>query len=271
MTDLLNEKRLSYKEKLEQFRKRVAKQGGIQKPMYNLDEIKSRGQLLRERLERYRKYAAKPGGNPRSVIKQVKTHPDDIHQMETSNIITEERFSTLFTIETLTLDLITDRIKSEGYDKSKPIVVWKKTVIDGHARLKAAKQAGLKNVWVLDKSFQNEAEALMYAIKNQRDQRKSLKDSDVLGLVEKLDRLCLKGEDPRNLEVDSTNDSFENTAKLIGVRASKVQRVMKILKHEDTSIRKQVFAGALSLNRAVKLIVQTNPNSVHKQFRSKAQ
>lgn len=83
----------------------------------------------------------------------------------------EEPFRNLFPIRQTVLAEIIDDMNVNGFDFGHPIVVWKMIVVDGHTRLKAAIAAGLETVPVICRQFNDENEALEYAIRCQRNRR----------------------------------------------------------------------------------------------------
>ena len=80
----------------------------------------------------------------------------------------EEPFRNLFPIRQTVLAEIIDDMNVNGFDFGHSIVVWKMIVVDGHTRLKAAIAAGLETVPVICRQFNDENEALEYAIRCQR-------------------------------------------------------------------------------------------------------
>ena len=99
---------------------------------------------------------------------------------------TSEPFVSSFPIYTEILEGIKGRMKIEKFDPNQPLIIWKEEgiLIDGHTRLKAAKAVGLTEVAISLRSFPSERLAFDYAILNNRDRRKNLKDGDFLRLVE---------------------------------------------------------------------------------------
>ena len=66
-------------------------------------------------------------------------------------------------------------------DYCTPIVVWKghnNTVIDGHLRLAAALTAGIPQVWIYEKEFASENDAIEYAIQT-NTARDSLSEQEI--------------------------------------------------------------------------------------------
>jgi ParB/RepB/Spo0J family partition protein len=96
--------------------------------------------------------------------------------MKIDDIIIEEEFSSIFPIQENTLNSITNSILANGYDKGEPVTLWeykkqKYILIDGHTRLKAAENAGLKEIPVSIMYFNNLKEAKTYTVLRQAHRR----------------------------------------------------------------------------------------------------
>lgn len=117
----------------------------------------------------------------------------DLRKVKTEDLKTAEPFKSLFSLDTETYKQTYSNVYVNmdllGFDKTQPIIVWKgrNVVIDGHTRLKVAIRKELKEVWVIEKEFINEDDAIQYAIHLQRDRRK-LTDADIFQLVCVLDK-----------------------------------------------------------------------------------
>ena len=177
--------------------------------------------------------------------------------MKLEEIKTTEPFKSLFPIERQVLDRVREDMQTHGYDPSQPIVLWieEGVVIDGHTRLEAAKNLGLEEVPVHEKSFADEDEALAYAIHGQRD-RRNLTSADIIRLVDTLDARLKRGErtdlasgDAKSPEA-SKRKSAAKTAATIGVSQATVERTRTILDHAPDQIKEEVKKGKKSIKAA---------------------
>jgi hypothetical protein len=93
--------------------------------------------------------------------------------MKVSEVKTAEPFKSLFPITLAVLGKIQQNMQDKGFDRSRPITIWsgKRVVVDGHARLQAAKNLGLEEVPAVEIEFESEAAALEYATYNQINRR----------------------------------------------------------------------------------------------------
>ena len=109
-------------------------------------------------------------------------------------IIVHPTFQSLLPINEKELANIVSDMEENGFDKSKPVCVWREedVLIDGYTRFTAAREAGLTEIYKYEMSFETEQQALEYAMKQQLN-RRNLNDAGKLLLIEKLDNLRKTG------------------------------------------------------------------------------
>jgi protein gp37 len=180
--------------------------------------------------------------------------------MKPEQLNTAEPFDSPFAINPQVLGRIQEDMEHHGYDASQPIVMWAEqgVVVDGHTRLAAAKNLGLEEVPVYEKSFADEDAALAHAIGNQRN-RRNLTEEEILRCIEALDRRKQRGGDRGNQYTGkkvakapngAIGKSAQETAKMVGVSPRKVERTRTVLKHADPEVVEAVKAGEMSIHRA---------------------
>jgi len=211
--------------------------------------------------------------------------------MKISDLKTEKPFKGLFLMDGNHLVAIQRDMETNGYDPSQMITIWqgKNIVVDGHTRLIAARQAGIIDVPVYEHPFEDENEAIAYAIHRQRD-RRNLSDVHILHLVEKLDQLLPRGGDrksnfgnpkieqpneiPTNKEareafkeelLKSARDSRDRTAELIGISTDKVSQCRHVLSNCQRSEINQIISGTESLYQVYKGSLLAKQNAKKKQ------
>jgi ParB-like chromosome segregation protein Spo0J len=79
----------------------------------------------------------------------------------------------IFEIDEGLVESIARSMRENGYDKSEPVVVWKGEgcVVDGRTRLKASLAAGIPEIPVVEKEFEDLEEAIRYAFRRQAERR----------------------------------------------------------------------------------------------------
>ncbi len=187
------------------------------------------------------------------------------YRARTEDLATREPFSSLFEADEATMVAIKTHMES-GYDIGQPIVVWKEnkkrqlTVIDGHCRLSVARDLGVfPKIPVVEKRFEDEAEALKYAIHNQRD-RRNITDADLHRCIEAVDSRRQRGGDRKSEEAKKSKgsgglfdlSSAKQTAKATGTSESKVKKSRTVTDHADEKTKKELEEGKKSLNQAAK-------------------
>ena len=142
-------------------------------------------------------------------------------EINLDKIITSPTFAGLFPRNEKMVNIIADDIIINGYDKSQPIHIWKEqgTLIDGHHRYYATQIAGLTTIPVYEHSFENEEQALEYALKLQIE-RRNLNDAELFAAVRQLDALKKRGKKvfavtENSTILDVTEEKFPNKCVII--------------------------------------------------------
>jgi ParB-like chromosome segregation protein Spo0J len=180
-------------------------------------------------------------------------------------IKTHATFESLFTINDELLAKIEQDMRDDRYDITQPIILatWQgqnePVCIDGHTRLKAAKNSGIEEVPVWLHEFDTEEEALEKAIRLQRN-RRNMTDAEITACIETLDKTRPRGGDRRSAEAKSkaSSDAIEKpsaksakeTADLLGISTTKVERTRALLKNGDPETIEAVKNGEMSSHKA---------------------
>jgi ParB family chromosome partitioning protein len=172
------------------------------------------------------------------------------------DIQTASPFRDLFPIIDKVLEGLYWDMQKNGFDPSKPIVLWEShnsIVIDGHMRLRAAKKAGLIQVPVVLKKFDTEEEALGYAVHCQRN-RRNITDREIIQCIETLDKrkdkLANLVQNRSEAPDGASGKTSAMTASLLGVSTRKVERARAILDNAPDEVRDAVKAGDMTINSA---------------------
>ena len=188
-----------------------------------------------------------------------------MEMMNPREIKTHKSFEALFPIRPELLGKIENDMREGTYDISQPIILatWEgqkePVCIDGHTRVKAAINAEIENVPVFTHEYDDEQEALEKAIRLQRN-RRNITDAEILACVEALDARKPRGGDRRSEEAKSkassdaiekpSSKSAQETADLLGISTTKVERTRAVLDHGDPDMREAVKNGEVSINKA---------------------
>ena len=168
-------------------------------------------------------------------------------------------FQTLLPINEKELANIVKDMEENGFDKSKPICIWREenVLIDGYTRFTAAKEAGLSEIYKYEMSFDTEQEALEYAMKQQLN-RRNLNDAGKIMLIEKLDNLRNPGRKSSDPEADAEprGKSAQALAESLGIGTRTVERARHVLANADEETLEEVKSGKTSINQAAKKIKQ---------------
>lgn len=198
--------------------------------------------------------------------------------MLTVDINPRSPFKDLFPIMENVLNEIVKDMKANGYDQSRPIVLWQKhglTILDGHTRLEAAKLAKIKDVPTVLKEFSSKKEAVEYTIKCQRN-RRNLTDQEILQCISELDKRKdrTKNFTPETSKATpvASGKSADETAKVLGIGRGKVEKARVVLDKAPEKIKEAVKSGKMSINKAYNKTVKSsesldNPKDVIKSIK----
>jgi ParB-like chromosome segregation protein Spo0J len=131
--------------------------------------------------------AAKSFKRINPVLEIIGRDYEEVREVPIDEIKTGRPFVELFAIKDDVYEAILSSIKESGYDKAQPLIVWRQQdiLIDGHTRLKAAREEGIKNldyIPIIEKSFDSEEAALDYMYRLQFA-RRNIKDGELVQLA----------------------------------------------------------------------------------------
>jgi ParB family chromosome partitioning protein len=167
------------------------------------------------------------------------------------SLVIDARFAGLFIEEPDTIARITRDMKRNGFDRHRPIDVWKDgagrgrhVVLEGHQRLAAAKAAGLETVRIAYRQFDNPNRALLWAAEQQTNRRNASREAQCLSILRALKR------------AGQLHDTRAGLSERFGFGDATVGRAMQVLNRGTESEITAVLEGAHSLKRAYELILQ---------------
>lgn len=193
-----------------------------------------------------------------SAVKEQPTpNLQEVAEVPIESIMLSSDFESLFGPDSETYQLLVESLKGRGFDQAEPLVVWAgcNILIDGNQRFKASKEAGLKSVFVHFKHFDDEQQALIYAVRRQLLRRK-LTDGQLLRLVQKIDKPQGHGGDRRSAatKIKTSNEvmirSSNITAEHCGISKTMVERIRALLKRGLGDLVEAVENDELSIHAA---------------------
>jgi ParB family chromosome partitioning protein len=169
-----------------------------------------------------------------------------IRMLGLDHISTDPELEGLFSIDEEILAEIIQSINDNGYDRAEPVVVWKGrgVVVDGHTRLKAAAEAGLTEIPVVEKEFEDLNEAKWYAFRRQAD-RRNLTQAEIFRAATELEF---------RLSRDGSGRAAELLAKRLGVSRSMIARARSVAARASDEVKTAVIAGELSVYQAYETV-----------------
>jgi len=157
--------------------------------------------------------------------------------MRIADIIVDPEFSKVFDINKEVEQDITESIKKDGYDKSQPVVVWKgeNILLDGHTRRKSSIAAGLEEILVTEKDFENRAAALNYVYERQVV-RRNLTGGEILTAIKMM---------PTGKGL-----SIAKLAERLGVSKSTVNKAIDVVKNSSDEDIQAINSGDMTIYEA---------------------
>jgi hypothetical protein len=208
-------------------------------------------------------------------------------ELSTTRIKYRAPFRDLFPVDKKKVEAIAEHMKVNGYDKSQPVTLWDASsgrrgrhelvMIDGHTRLQAAGLSRIGTVYAVVVKFKDEAEALAYAVHNQRD-RRNLTDGALLKCIAAMDKRKQQGARTDLASPDAkSGKSSEETAAIVGTSSRKVEKARTVLAKADEQAKQEVLTGIKTINAAynqikeASLVVGAEPEVVTNAVESEPQ
>jgi ParB-like chromosome segregation protein Spo0J len=152
----------------------------------------------------------------------------------------------IFFIHEETLSSVTESMKQDGYDMPQPIVLGKIDdewyIVDGHTRYKGALAAGIEEVPVVEKEFENLEAAIRYCFKRQAE-RRNLSQAEIYNAAVKLNMPALK------------------LSEEMGVAVSSITRAKKIERETDPEDIAAIKNNEKSINSVYTKIKKSKPKN----------
>lgn len=159
--------------------------------------------------------------------------------------ITEaEPFKSLYPVKEDTLERIKLDMEENGFDEDKPLNVWGREreliLIDGYTRLRAAKESGISEVWIRERAYADENEALSEAIKQQIN-RRNLDGAELLASI----RLI------KNSDIYDTLKGNKNAAigEMLGKSEKTIERANYVENNATDEEKKKIENDEASINQ----------------------
>lgn len=168
-----------------------------------------------------------------------------IKELQISELVRRDPFAKVFPIGATILDSIESEMRSTGFDRTQPVIVWETEegylLIDGFTRTKAAEAAGLKSVFAIvlpDDYFKSEPDAIEYMIRLQFH-RRSVSDDMLLAAAENFQPNKTRGE----------GREAEQFARRYGIGRATANRVLAVAKRAEENDKSEIRAGTATINQ----------------------
>jgi ParB/RepB/Spo0J family partition protein len=180
--------------------------------------------------------------------------------MYLSDIHVHPKLSSIFHVDEALVEEIAQSMRENGFYKEEPLVIWKedKSIIDGHTRFRAAEAAGLTEVPVVEKDFDNVDEALLYAFTRQ-SRRRNLTASEIYQAA-----VAFKIPDAKYGEGRET----QRVADALGVSRGTITRARKVEKDASEEVKAAVMNNEMTVGAAYETVKVPKETSTDTTFQN---
>ena len=166
-----------------------------------------------------------------------------------SKVKTDVPFKELFPVKEELLESIIGNMKQNGFDRTQPLIIWKEkdTLLDGHTRLKAVKEAGIKEIPVVYVSLSDKEAAVDYAYGLQF-KRRNMDEAEKFQFTESyLGHVAQKGK-------NESGWKKEELATLLSCSSRTAQRYITVLKNASKADKDAIIQGEKTINQVYNLL-----------------
>jgi ParB family chromosome partitioning protein len=178
--------------------------------------------------------------------------------LSVDDITTIPELANIFPIGKDTLREITESMKQNGFDNTQPITAFnyhgKVTVIDGHTRLQAARNAGIKRMFVIVEEFDDLEDAKLYAYKRQRV-RRNLTQAEIFKAAANLQL-----KDGR----DGSGRSVDQASRALGVSSATITHAKTVNERASEDDKEAIQRGEKTINEVYKTVKRKKPQKPNK-------
>ena len=197
----------------------------------------------------------------KTSAKRYKAEAEDLKKrsfelIDIKTIMTAKPFINLFKFKKERVERIAQSMKDDGYDITKPCIVWRERgiLLDGHHKLAAAKKTKIDTIPVIFLSFKSEKDAILYASKSEFSSRNAKSDDELLNYVQDLNFEYLPGKGALK----------EKLSKMTGCSETKIIRLLHVIKNASAEQLKLIDNKDLSINNIYNSLkgIVTPPKSI---------
>ena len=168
---------------------------------------------------------------------------DKIFTVSIERLHFDEDYKAVFKQEEDKVQRIAEDMKVNGFDKSQPIIIDENyAILDGNSRFMACQIAGINKVPVIIKKFENQKDALLYALGLQMN-RRNIADDSVL--IDTYHTLASKTDEEGNKLFTDVE-----IAEKLGISPRQISKAKEVDLKANDEIKEALRNKEISLNRA---------------------
>ena len=171
------------------------------------------------------------------------TLEDKIFTVSIDKLHFDEDYKAVFKQEEDKVQRIAEDMKTNGFDKSQPIIIDEDyAILDGNSRFMACQIAGITKVPVIIKKFESRKDALLYELGLQMNRRNIADDSVLIDTYHTV--AAMKDEEGNKLFTDV------EIAEKLGVSPRQISKAKEVDLKANDELKDALKNGEISLNKA---------------------
>lgn len=182
----------------------------------------------------------------KEMFSSMKTNK--VSYIDIDKINVDKEFESIFLQKEADVQKLKDSMAKNGFDPNFPVILAKgvpevddKTIVEGHSRLKAARQLNITRIPYVEKQFSSREEIISFIYRIQVA-RRNLTEQEQLLYIQKM--TAMKNENGKQVKTD------QQIADDLDISRRQVSKLKEVQKKSDSATLESFMAGQISLNAA---------------------
>lgn len=182
----------------------------------------------------------------KEVFSSMKTNK--VSYIDIDKIIIDKEFESIFLQKEADVQKLKESMAKNNFDPNFPVILAKgvpevddKTIVEGHSRLKAARQLHINRIPYVEKQFSSREEIISFIYRIQVA-RRNLTEQEQLIYIQKM--MAMKNENGKQLKTD------QQIADDLDISRRQLAKLKELQRKSDSAALESFMAGQISLNAA---------------------
>ena len=182
----------------------------------------------------------------KEMFSSMKTNK--VSYIDIDRINVDKEFENIFIQKEADVEKLKESMSQNGYDPNFPVILAKgcpevddETIVEGHSRLKAARQLNIRRIPYVEKQFSSREEIISFIYRIQVS-RRNLSEQEQLLYIQKM--TAMKKENGKQLKTD------QQIADELDISRRQLAKLKELQRKSDSATLESFMAGQISLNAA---------------------